>query len=89
MNPDCRFRIAIESAHRSLEFGVRAHPIAMQMSRTSIVALVIFVRRSWDTFSASGAGGTRKMQADVYQLLAPFLRRVRDWKSRSLRCGAV
>src|SRR5213595_3857082 len=42
------------------------------MSRTSIVALVLFIAAVGYFFSL-GAGGTRKLQANVYQFLAPFL----------------
>ena len=42
------------------------------MSRTSIVALVLFVAALGYFFSL-GAGGTRKLQANIYQFLAPFL----------------
>src|ERR1051326_5743238 len=42
------------------------------MSRTSIVALVIFIAALGYLFSL-GAGGTRKLQANIYQFLAPFL----------------
>ncbi|HJX81127.1 MAG TPA: hypothetical protein VJ248_03750, partial [Candidatus Udaeobacter sp.] len=42
------------------------------MSRTSIVALVIFIAALGYFFSL-GPGGTRKLQANVYQFLAPFL----------------
>src|SRR5947207_10409173 len=42
------------------------------MSRTSIVALVVFIAALGYLLSL-GAGGTRKLQANVYQFLAPFL----------------
>ena len=42
------------------------------MSRTSIVALVVFAAALAYLLSL-GAGGTRKLQANVYQFLAPFL----------------
>jgi len=42
------------------------------MSRTSIVALVLFMAGLGYLLSL-GAGGTRKLQANVYQLIAPFL----------------
>src|SRR5438046_5964405 len=42
------------------------------MSRTSIVALVAFIAALGYLLSL-GAGGTRKLQANVYQFLAPFL----------------
>lgn len=42
------------------------------MSRTSIVTLVLFVA-ALGYFLSFGAGGTRKLQAGVYQLIAPFL----------------
>src|SRR5213076_115122 len=42
------------------------------MSRTSIVALVLFVAALGYLLSL-GAGGTRKLQSNVYQLIAPFL----------------
>ncbi len=42
------------------------------MSRTSIVALVLFVAALGYLLSL-GTGGTRKLQSNVYQLIAPFL----------------
>jgi rod shape-determining protein MreC len=42
------------------------------MSRTSIVAVIVFVAALGYLFSL-GAGGTRKLQANIYQFLAPFL----------------
>src|SRR5437588_10487666 len=42
------------------------------MSRTCIVALVLFIA-AVGYFSSLGAGATRKLQANVYQFLAPFL----------------
>src|SRR5512133_2468427 len=42
------------------------------MSRTSIVVLVVFIAALGYLLSL-GAGGTRKLQANVYQFLAPFL----------------
>jgi len=42
------------------------------MSRTSIVALVLFVAALGYLLSL-GAGATRKLQSNVYQLIAPFL----------------
>jgi len=42
------------------------------MSRTSIVTLVLFIAALGYLLSL-GAGGTRKLQANVYQFLAPFL----------------
>src|SRR3954466_5540662 len=45
---------------------------ATLMSRTSIVALVLFVA-AVGYFLSLGAGGTRKLQSNVYQLIAPFL----------------
>src|SRR6266516_4790240 len=42
------------------------------MSRTSIVALVLFVAGLGYLLSL-GTGGTRKLQSNVYQFLAPFL----------------
>src|SRR5246127_1484704 len=42
------------------------------MSRTSIVALVLFVAGLGYLLSL-GAGGTRKLQSSVYQYIAPFL----------------
>jgi rod shape-determining protein MreC len=42
------------------------------MSRTSIVTLVLFVAGLGYLLSF-GSGGTRKLQAGVYQLIAPFL----------------
>src|SRR5204863_8893537 len=42
------------------------------MSRTSIIALVLFVAGLAYILSF-GPGGTRKLQASVYQLIAPFL----------------
>ncbi len=42
------------------------------MSRTSIVALVLFVAGLGYLLSL-GTGGTRKLQSNVYQLIAPFL----------------
>src|SRR6476660_257306 len=42
------------------------------MSRTSIVVLVLFIAALGYLLSL-GAGGTRKLQANVYQFLAPFL----------------
>jgi len=46
------------------------------MSRTSIIALLIFAL-FWGIFSAFGPETTQKVQASVYQLLAPFLTAVR------------
>ena len=43
------------------------------MSRTSAIALIIFIIAVGYLFSF-GADGTRKLQAGFYQLLAPFLR---------------
>jgi rod shape-determining protein MreC len=43
------------------------------MTRTSTIALVLFVA-ALGYFLSFGAGTTRKVQASVYQLLAPFLR---------------
>src|SRR3954452_1214178 len=42
------------------------------MRRTCIVALVLFVA-GVGSFLSLGAGGTRKLQSNVYQLIAPFL----------------
>src|SRR5437870_5956982 len=42
------------------------------MSRTSIVALVLFVA-ALGYFLSLGAGGTRNLQSNVYQFIAPFL----------------
>src|SRR5438309_3456326 len=42
------------------------------MSRTSIVALVLFAAALAYLLSL-GAGGTRKLQSNVYQFIAPFL----------------
>jgi len=42
------------------------------MSRTSIVALVLFVAGLGYLLSL-GVGGTRKLQSSVYQYIAPFL----------------
>src|SRR5882762_5994698 len=42
------------------------------MSRTSIVALALFVA-GLGYFLSLGAGGTRKLQSSVYQYIAPFL----------------
>src|SRR6266446_1614897 len=42
------------------------------MSRTSIVALVLFVAGLGYLLNL-GAGGTRKLQSNVYQYIAPFL----------------
>ena len=42
------------------------------MSRTSIVTLVLFVAALGYLLSL-GAGGTRKLQSNVYQFIAPFL----------------
>src|SRR6266568_2225105 len=42
------------------------------MSRTSIVALVLFVAALGYLLNL-GAGGTRKLQSNVYQFIAPFL----------------
>jgi len=41
------------------------------MSRTSIVALVLFVAGLGYLLSL-GVGGTRKLQSSVYQYIAPF-----------------
>src|SRR5206468_9776713 len=51
---------------------VRRPSSVAEMSRTSIVALVLFIAAVGYFFSL-GAGGTRKLQANVYQFLAPFL----------------
>jgi rod shape-determining protein MreC len=52
------------------EHGLEAHATAM--SRTNIVALLIF-GAILGYFLTFGAGTTRKFKAGVYQLLAPFL----------------
>ena len=51
------------------EFDVRT--LWPEMSRTSIVALVVFVAGLGYLLSL-GAGGTRKLQANVYQLSRHF-----------------
>jgi rod shape-determining protein MreC len=52
------------------EHGLEVH--AMPMSRTSVIALLIF-GAILGYFLSFGADSTRKLQAGVYQLIAPFL----------------
>jgi len=61
-----------ESALRSSKFDTRKSQVKNAMSRTNIIALLIF-GAILGYFLTFGADSTRKFKAGVYQLLAPFL----------------
>ena len=76
---------------RSQTFGNAQHWLQTSdchraMNRTSIIALLIF-GAILGYFLSFGPESTRKFQASVYQLIAPFLSGGSGIKSKLRRCG--